>query len=144
MNCDRTCGNACGICLSVLAAVIVATIVALLFAFDFIPSVVTVLWVLFGFAVLMLIFLVVGLFSSSLAWRSILGRCLCCNGNVLLAAIIGTIITTVIALSITLVITSIFAIVLIALAAFFATLLLIEFIRLLSCLMNGLCWRCDD
>ncbi|MFB0919349.1 MAG: hypothetical protein QMB62_00475 [Oscillospiraceae bacterium] len=144
MNCDRTCGNSCGICLSVLAAVVVATIVALLFAFDSIGSIVTVLWILFGFAALMLIFFVVGLFSSSLTWRSILGCCLCCNGAVMLAAIIGTIIVTLIALSITLVITEIFSIVLVALAAFFATLLLIEFIRLLGCLLNGVCCRCDD
>ncbi|MEA4895719.1 MAG: hypothetical protein VB064_10715 [Oscillospiraceae bacterium] len=143
MNCDRGC-NPCGICLSVLVAVIAATIVALLFAFDMIPSIVTVLWIMFGFAALMLIFLVVGLFASSLGWRSILGCCLCCNGSVLLAAIIGTIITTIIALSITLVITDIFAIVLIALATFFVALLVLEFIQLLSCLLNGVCCRCDD
>lgn len=144
MNCNRNCPNSCGICLSVLAAVVVATIIALLFAFDAIGSIVTVLWILFGFAVLMLIFFVVALFSSSLTWRSILGCCLCCNGAVMLAAIIGTIVVTLIALSITLVVTDIFSIVLVALAAFFATLLLIEFVRLLNCLLNGVCCRCDD
>jgi|GEM_PF-3447563 len=85
MDCDRSCGNPCNISIVVLISVVVATVVALLFAFGFIPNVVTAIWIVFGFAVLNLIFLVVGLFGAGIFRRSLLGRCLCCNGTVLLA-----------------------------------------------------------
>ena len=139
MNCDRTCGNPCNICIVVLVGIVVATVVALLFANLMIPNIVTAIWIVFGFAVLNLIFLVTGLYGAGLVRRSLLGKCLCCYGTLLLVSIIATIILAVIALSITLVTTSIPIIVLIALGAFFATVMAIEFISLLVCLINGLC-----
>ena len=144
MNCERSCGNPCNICIEVLVAVVAATVVGLLFGFGLIPNIVTALWVMFGFAVLNLIFLVVGLYGASLVRRSLLGRCLCCNGTILLVSIIATIILAIVALSISLVAPTIGVIVLIAVAAFFAALMAIEFISLLVCLINGLCcWRED-
>jgi len=128
----------------VVVSVVVATVVALLFAFGFVPNIVTAVWIVFGFAVLNLIFLVVGLFGASIFRRTLLGRCLCCNGTILLVGIFGTIILALAALSITLVVTSIPIIILIALGAFFAALMVIEFIALLSCLINGLCCRFGD
>ncbi len=143
MDCERSCGNPCNICIVVLISVVVATVVALLFAFDFIPNVVTAVWIVFGFAVLNLIFLVVGLFGASVFRRTLLGRCLCCNGTILLVAIIATIILTLAALSIDLIITSIPIIILFALGAFFATLMVVELAVLLSCLIKGQCCWCD-
>ena len=64
MDCERTCGNPCSICIEVLLAVVAATVVGLLFGFGLIPNIVTALWVVFGFAVLNLIFLVVGLYGA--------------------------------------------------------------------------------
>lgn len=142
MDCDRSCGNPCNICIEVLIAVVAATVVGLLFGFGLIPNVVTALWIVFGFAVLNLIFLVVGLFGAGIFRSSLLGRCLCCNGTILLVSIIATIILAVVALSISLVEPTIGIIVLIAVGAFFAALMVIEFISLLICLINGLCcWR---
>ena len=144
MNCESSCGNPCNICIEVLVAVVAATVVGLLFGFGLIPNIVTALWVVFGFAVLNLIFLVVGLYGASLVRRSLLGRCLCCNGTILLVSIIATIILAIVALSISLVAPTIGIIVLIAVGAFFAALMAIEFISLLVCLINGLCcWRED-
>lgn len=143
MNCNRCCGNPCEICITVLVGVIVATIIALLFAFNYIPGITTALWVVFGFAVLNLIFLVVGHFSASLFRYSILGNCLCCKSTILLVAIIGTIILSLIALSITLVITDVASIVLIALVGFFATMMVLGSIGLLRCILCGLCMRDD-
>lgn len=143
MNCNKCCGNPCETCITVLVGVVVATIIALLFAFDYIPGIVTALWVVFGFAVLNLIFLVVGQFSASLVRYSILGNCMCCKSAILLVSIIGTIVLSLIALSITLVITEIASIVLIALVAFFATLMVLASIWLLRCVLCGLCRRDD-
>ncbi len=144
MDCERICGNRCSICIEVLIAVVAATVVGLLFGFGLIPNIVTVLWIVFGFAVLNLIFLVVGLYGASLVGRSLIGRCLCCNGVILLVSIIATIILTIIALSISLAVPAIWLIVLVAVGAFFAALMAIEFISLLVCLINGLCcWRED-
>ncbi len=139
MNCERSCGNPCSICIVVLVSIVVATIVALLFAFGFIPNITTAIWIVFGFAALDLILLVVGLYGGGLVRRSLLGKCMCCYGTLLLVAAIATLALAVIALSITLVITSIPIIVLIALGAFFATVLAVGFISLLVCLINGLC-----
>lgn len=141
MDCERSCGCPSNICIEVLISVVAATVVGLLFGFGLIPHIVTAVWIVFGFAVLNLIFLVVGLFSASLFRHTLLGRCLCCKGKILLVAIIATIILTIVALSITIT-TAIWIIVLIAFVAFFATLMLVEFVLLLKCLLNGLCcWR---
>lgn len=141
MDCERSCGCPGNVCIEVLISVVVATVVGLLFGFGLILNIVTAVWIVFGFAVLNLIFLVVGLFGASLGRRTLLGKCLCCKGKILLVAIIATIILTIIALSITLT-TAIWIIVLIALVAFFATLMAVELVLLLSCLIKGLCcWR---
>lgn len=142
MDCERSCGCPGNVCIEVLISVVAATVVGLLFGFGLILNIVTAVWIVFGFAVLNLIFLVVGLFGASLFRRTLLGKCLCCKGKILLVAIIATIILTIIALSITLVSTTIWIVVLIAIGAFFAALMAVEFVLLLSCLINGLCcWR---
>ncbi len=139
MNCERSCGNSCSICIAVLVSVVVATIVALLYAFEFIPTITTAIWIVFGFAALDLIFLVVGLYGGGLVRRSLLGKCLCCYGTLVLLATIATLALAIIALSITLATDSIVAIILIALGAFFATVMAIGFISLLVCLIRGMC-----
>ena len=59
-------------------------------------------------------------------------------------SILATIILAIVALSISLVAPTIGIIVLIAIGAFFAALMAIEFVALLVCLINGLCcWRED-
>lgn len=141
MDCERSCGCPSNICIEVLISVVVATVVGLLFGFGLIPNIVTAVWIVFGFAVLNLIFLVVGLFGASLVRHSLLGKCLCCKGKILLVAIIATIILTLVALSITLVSTTIWIVVLIAIGAFFVALMVVEFVLLLKCLLNGLCCR---
>ena len=144
MDCERTCGNPCNICIEVLIAVVAATVVGLLFGFGLIPNIVTALWVVFGFAVLNLIFLVAGLYEAALVRRSLLGSCLCCNSTILLVAILATLVLAIVALSISLTATTIGIIVLIAVGAFFAALMAIEFVALIVCLINGLCcWRED-
>ena len=136
MNCGENCSN--NICIAVIISVVVGAIVGVLFAFGLIPAITTAIWISFGLAVLNLIFLVAGLFTAALFKRTLLARCLRCNGAVLLAGIIGTIVLSIALLSIVLVVTSIGIAALVAIGAFFTALMLVSLIYLLTCILDSL------
>lgn len=140
MNCDYRCS--CNCCLEIVISILVAAAVGVLFAYGFISGIITALWIVFGLAVLALILFVAGLYTSALSCRHTpLAECICCKGKCLLAGIIGTIVLALATLSITLVQGSIWVIVLISIAAFFAAFMLAELVVLLVCIINKICCR---
>ena len=136
MDCDRRCQEVS--VLEIVLSILLAIGVAVLYYFALIPFITTALWIIFGLAVLELIFLVAGLFTASIFRRTPLARCLYCRGAIYLAGIIGTIIMTLVCLSITLITTSILVDVLIGLVVFFAVLMTIELVTILCCIIAGL------
>jgi len=142
MDCERRCQHVSA--LEIVLSLVLAIGVAVLYYFGYIPFITTALWIIFGLAVLQLIFLVAGLYTASVFRRTPLARCLYCRGKVYLAGIIGTIIMTLVCLAITLITTSILVDVLIGLVVFFAVLMTIELIVILSCIINGLGRRAGD
>lgn len=139
MNCRDCCRST--ICLEVVISVVLGAAVGVLYAFGFITALTTVVWILFGLAVLNLILLVAGLYTASIFRRTPLARCLCCKGGIFLAGIIGTIVMALVLLSITIIISDTVA-ALVALLVFFAALMGIESILFIKCLICELCpWR---
>ena len=138
MNCNECCESSCSIWIEVLISLVLAAAVGVLFALGFVTNIVTVVWVIFGLAVLNLILLVAGAYMASIFRRSPLARCLCCKGGIFLAGIIGTIVMAIVLLSFTIVVTD-FVAALVAILAFFAVLMTVELITFLSCLFCEAC-----
>lgn len=137
LGCSDNCGFAWTVIEVVISAVL-AVAVGLLLANGLIPEIVTAIWIVFGLAVLNLIFLVSGLYTASIFRGMGLKKCLYCGGNSFLAGIIGTIVLALIALAITTFITSVWFFVIVGIGTFFAVFMTIELIRLLSCVIYEL------
>lgn len=135
MHCGRFCRFSF---LEIFLCILLGAAVGVLFWFNFLSGINTAVWIVFGLAVLILIFLVAGLYAASAFRRTPLARCLACRGVLLLTATIGTLVMAIGALSITLTTTSIWVTALIAVGAFFNALMLIELILLLCCISRGL------
>lgn len=117
-----------------VVALIVSAIIGVLAAFFQITGVITVtpvfLWVVFGIAVVYLGILVV---SSALARRNEQAGCVCPVLQVVLAGILGAILTSVILLAVGIVATSILSAILVGLLLFFFTLTLTATACLIRC-----------
>jgi len=134
--CHHKCRFTACSCLGVGISILVGAVVGVLFAFGLIPFITTIVWVVFGLAVLTLIFLVAGIFLSATGCckSEALQKCTIRNTPCLLAGIIGTIISAIIALSIVLTPALIVVIVFIAILGFFFSLMIIGLIAYLSCI----------
>ena len=147
MRCNNCCGDPCSTCIEVVISIVLAAVVGVLFIYGLIPDIVTGLWILFGLAVLNLVFLVTGLYTASIFRRTPLARCLRCRGTIFLAGIIGTIFMTLVLLSITTLLPTltILITILVSIGAFFAALMGVELVLFISCLINGLRpWREEE
>ncbi|MDP4120390.1 MAG: hypothetical protein Q8876_04945 [Bacillota bacterium] len=114
-------------------------IVGILFAFRYIPFIVISTWIAFGLGVLTLIFLVIGVFLGAVTGPNALAKCLCKNTTCLLVGVLGTIISALAALSIVLTPVFISVITLVAIGAFFFSLMILGLIALISCIASKLC-----
>lgn len=124
MNCRKRCSIGC-ICTSLAISVIFAAITGILFFFRLIPNMSTAVWIAFGFGVLNLVLLFIGLFRGAACPCGILSRCLCAHSSCLLAGSFGTIITALAALSIVLAPAVISITILVSIGAFFTALTLL-------------------
>lgn len=136
MDCNNE--NTISICsfFGVITSILVGAIVGVLYALCFIPSITIAVWIAFGLGVLTLIFLVTGVFLAAVCQSCSLIRCLCRNSSYLLVGIIGTIISAIAALSIFLNHFCIPAIIVIALGAFFFTLMIFGLINFITCVIR--------
>jgi len=135
------CCNACS-CIGIIISILLATIVGVLFAFGLIPAIVVSAWIAFGIGVFVLIVLIAGLYLAAVNPRSALSKCLCQNAICMLIGSIGTIVTALAGLSILLII-CIPVIVLVAVGAFFLSLLLQSLICFIICLVKKMCSVCE-
>jgi len=134
----------CG-CFGVIVSVVVGALVGIVFAFGLIPLVGASILAAFGLAVLALVFLLVCVLLSAMTPPNVLSKCLCKNIVCLLVSIFGTIFATLSALSVVLLPIFIAVIGLIAVTAFFFTLMIIELIAFIYCIMRGVkYYRVDD
>lgn len=136
MGRNDNCGfNACGFA-GIVISIVFGAIIGVLFAFGYIPAIVTSTWIAFGLAILTLIFLVSGVLLSGVSEQpNALSRCLYKNTTCLLAGIIGTIISTLAALSIVLNPAFVSVITLVAIGAFFFSLMIIALIGFINCIV---------
>lgn len=139
MGCKNNCGFFGCECLGVLISIVFGAVIGILFAFGFIPNIVTAVGIALGTSALFLIFLVAILLLGSTNENSILASCCCKNTYCLLAGIIGTFISSSAALAIVLTNTIPLVIALIAIIAFFFSLLWLGLIGFISCIKCKLC-----
>jgi hypothetical protein len=138
LNCSDN--NKCrGGCAGALISLAAAATVGVLFAYNRIPHITVIIWILFGLAAFSLALLSIGLFAAMASRCPPLADCLCFRGKMLLAGIIGTLATSLTALAVTLVSSSVWMIVLVALTVFFAVFMLAELIAALICITSDLC-----
>ena len=134
-HCDDNCSFNAFSGLGIVISVMFGAIIAILFAFDFIPGIVTSTWIAFGLGVLSLVILVIGVFLAAVTGPNALSKCLSRNTTCFLIGIIGTIISSLAALSIVLDTTFISVIILVAIGAFFFSLMIIGLIALINCIV---------
>ncbi len=135
MNCNGRCKfSACG-CLGVVISIILGAIVGILFAFNFIPGIVIAAWIAFGLGVLTLVLVFIATLVSACCHCRALIKCSARNIPCLLVGTFGTIITSIAALSIVLTNAFISVIALVALGAFFVSLMFIGIIAYISCIL---------
>jgi len=139
MSCNNKCDFSSCSCIGILISVIFGAIVGVLFAFGFIPFIQVATWIAFGLGVLFLILLILGVYLSAVTGSNPLSRCLCKNTSCLLAGIFGTIIATIAALSIVLTPVFISVITLVAIGAFFFSLMVIGIIGFINCIVCRMC-----
>lgn len=145
MACNNgRCGSSACSCFGIIISILVGAAVGILFAFDLIPNIVTVMWIIFGIAAAALLFYVLGVILGAVTAPNALSRCLCSNNTCLLVGIIGTLVSAIVALSITLDFTLIAVITVVAIVAFFFTLMVIGIISLLSCITCRVCSHPDN
>lgn len=131
-NCNCSCTNGC-VALSVIASVIIGVIATVLRITAAITVTPAFLWVLFGIAVVYLIFtLAVSPYLKAVAPR----RCLCAALPLQLLGILGTILTSVILLGITFVATSIPGAIITGLLLLFFTLIVTSTACIIKCIAN--------
>jgi len=138
-NNSRNCGFRACESIGLIISIVFGVLVAALFASGLIPFITTAVWILFGLAVLFLVFLVSGVYFAALSVAPALQKCICKNALCLLAGTIGTIISAIVALSIELVFTLIAVIVIIGFLAFFFALMILGLIALIRCIVDKLC-----
>ena len=136
MECNNE--NPISVCsfFSVIISVLAGAIIGVLYALCFIPFITTAVWIAFGLGVLALIFLVAGVFLAAVLQPYALIKCLRGNSTYLLVGIIGTILSALAALSIVLIPFCIPAITLIAIGAFFFTLMIFGLINFIICIVS--------
>lgn len=131
--------NDCQCLLAVVISIIVGIALGTLYAFGFLPLV--------GVATIgILIFAVIGLVLLTLIsvfGGSKVARCICGNGNCLLAGIIGTLIFGIISLAVIELVVTIQGIIVVALLGFFTALYIISLTTLIRCLIDVNC-RCRE
>lgn len=129
----------CGGCATTgtIVGIIFGAVIGVLFAFGFIPLIVTAIWIAFGLAVAVLLY-VMGVVLLNCCDSSCNGLSCCLNKNIgcLLAGSIGTIISALAALAITLDITVISIITLIAIGAFFFAFMIVSLIYFIKCVVR--------
>ncbi|HAN21651.1 MAG TPA: hypothetical protein DCP51_08280 [Clostridiales bacterium] len=141
MSCNEKCGFSACSCLGVVISLIFGTLVAVLFALNLIPLINTVVWIVFGLAVLILLLLVLGVFLGAVTLSGALRKCLCKNALCLLTGVIGTIISAIVALSIVLNPALILVVIFTGILAFFFALMTIGLIAFIKCIICMLCSR---
>lgn len=137
-NSDRSGFNACGF-IGIIISIILSALVGTLFIFGFIPFIELATWIVFGLAILILFFLVLGAFLAGVTKSDALSKCLCQNGCYLLVGVIGTIISTLILLSSVLSLCILTILPFVVVATFFFSLMIIALIALLSCIISRQC-----
>lgn len=131
---ERSCFGACS-CLGLVISLFFGAIVGVLFALDYIPFITTIVWVVFGLAVLTLILLVAGVYLGAVSFPDVLKRCLSANALCLLAGTIGTILAAIVALSVVLNPALLAVDFIISILAFFFALMIIGLISLIYCIV---------
>lgn len=124
--------------LVIIISIFFGIIIGVLFVFGQIPFITTGLWIEFGLAVLALIILISGLFSSARHNRNGLPLCFQRSTTSLLTGVAGTIITAIIALSVDLDPSSILDIILVSVVSFFFAFTLFNLIFLIICIKTVL------
>lgn len=124
------CNYIINILLSIIISIIVAITVGALFFLGLIPGITTVIWIIFGFAILNLILL---FFNARLNRNN--EECSCKYGRTIAFSVIGAIILSIISLGIELATGTILVAIIIGLLAFFATVLFINVFLYLLCII---------
>lgn len=142
MNCNRNekCGFSSCSCLSIVISIVFGAIVGIAYAYRIIPCILVSVWIAFILGILALILLAVSVFIAAVTAPNALSKCLCGNAACLLAGIFGTIISALIVLSIVLNHTCILAVTLVAIGAFFFSLLVIGLIAYIYCIVCRMCY----
>jgi len=133
--CNENSINICSF-FGVLVSVLTGVFVGVLFALGFIPLINIAVWIALGLGVLVLILLVISVFLTTYIESYTLTKCLCIYTTFLLVGIIGTIISAIAALSIILIPLCIPSIALVAIGAFFFSLMLFGLVSFISCIVN--------
>lgn len=139
MSCNNKCGFRACSCIGILIGIVFAAVVGLLFAFTSIPFLTTAVWIAFGLGALTLVSTIAGIFLGAVTAPNALSRCFCEHTSCLLAGSMGTILAALVSLAITLSSASVFAIVLVAITAFFFALTFLALISLIRCIACRMC-----
>ena len=132
-------GNDCGCLLALVIGLFIGVILGVVYFFGFLPTIALAIWALIVLAAVFLVLLVlVGAFGNGKV-----ARCICGNGNCLLAGIIGTIILGIIALAVGVATATIATAIIVGLFGLFATLFIIALIILVMCIIEANC-RCRE
>ncbi len=131
--------NDCWCLLATVAGIFIGVILGLVYFFGLIPAVLTSVNALI---VLAAVFLVVLILIGATAGTKV-ARCVCGNGNCLLAGIVGTIVVGLIATAVNLATITIANAVIIGLFGLFATLFIIAAVVFAKCIIETNC-RCRD
>ncbi len=131
-------GCVCGGCATTgtVLGIIFGIIVGALFAFGYTPLIVTGIWIVFGLAAAVLLYIMGVILLSSCDSCCKLYYCLCRNIKCLLVGAIGTLISTLAALSIVLLISVTAMVVLIAVGAFFFVFMITGLVYFIRCVVR--------
>ena len=135
--------SACG-CFGAVVSVVAGAVIGILFAFGLIPLVFQAIIAALGLAVLALVFLLVCVLLAAMTPPNLLSKCLCKNIVCLLVSVFGTILAALSALSVVLLPVFIAVIGLVAVTGFFFTLMIIELIAFIFCIMRRVKYYKED
>ncbi len=131
--------NCCNFTTSLIVSIIVGIGVSVVFSLGFLASIVTALWIAFGFSVLSVVALLVLAPLSSMNKSMALRKCLCYYGKPLVIGSIGTLIASLIALTLILSIASAVSIIVMFFVGTLFSLLLISIVQFILCIINYDC-----
>ena len=131
--------NCCNFTTSLIVSIIVGIGVSVVFSLGFLASIVTALWIAFGFSVLSVVALLVLAPLSSMNKSMALRKCLCYYGKALVIGSIGTLIASLIALTLILSIASAVSIIVMFFVGTLFSLLLISIVQFILCIINYDC-----